>query len=111
MTSDNQESNYIFEPVAEKAPDPTEPPTTEAPTTEPPATETSTTEPATEPQPEKFRGDVDANGKLELPDVIMMQKYLLAAGSLNDAMQGDMNEDGELDVFDLALMKRELLRR
>ena len=64
-----------------------------------------------EPQPEKLRGDVDANGKVELPDVIMMQKYLLNIGKLSDAAQGDMNEDGATDIFDLALMKRELLRK
>ena len=98
VTSDNKESTYIFEPVAEKAPEPQTPPT-----------EPQT--PPTEPQSEPLRGDVDANGKVELPDVVMMQRYLLCIGDLTDTAQGDMNGDGELDVFDPALMKRELLRK
>ena len=59
--------------------------------------------------PAKLRGDVDANGKLEVADIVMMQKYLLQVGTLNDADMGDMDEDGVLDVFDLARMKRALL--
>ena len=112
VTSDNQESSYIFEPVAEKAPEPTEPPTTEPPVTEPPATEPPVTEPpATEPQSQALRGDVDQNGAVEVADIVMMQKYLLCSGTLIAPEQGDMNEDGVIDVFDLALMKRELLRK
>ncbi|MCR4643870.1 MAG: RICIN domain-containing protein [Oscillospiraceae bacterium] len=111
--SDNQEASYIFEPVAEKAPEPTEPPTTEPPATEPPTTEPPVTEPpATEPQtPEKLRGDVDANGEVNVLDVVMLQKYLLGIGSLTDASQGDLNEDDVIDIFDLGLLKREVLRK
>lgn len=111
--SDNQEASYIFEPVTVKAPEPTEPPTTEPPATEPPATEPPVTEPpATEQQtPEKLRGDVDANGEVNVLDVVMLQKYLLGIGSLTDASQGDLNEDDVIDIFDLGLLKREVLRK
>lgn len=102
ITSDNKESAYVFEPIAEKAPEPTEPPTTEPSTTEPPTTE---------PPPDKVRGDVDANGEFNLLDVVMMQKYILGAGSLKDYKMGDLYEDGVLDVFDLVMMKRLLLQK
>ncbi|MCR4643928.1 MAG: family 43 glycosylhydrolase [Oscillospiraceae bacterium] len=68
-------------------------------------------EQSTEPEPVKIRGDVDANGVFELADIIMMQKYLLGVGELNDYDMGDMMEDGVLDIFDLGLMKREYLSR
>ena len=83
--------SYVFEPVAAFPEQPTEP------------------EPTTEPEPVKIRGDVDANGVFELSDIIMMQKYLLGVGELNDYDMGDMMEDGVLDIFDLGLMKREYL--
>lgn len=66
------------------------------------------TQPPTEP-PVKIKGDVDANGKLEIADIIMMQKYLLGAGTLADPDAGDMDENEVLDIFDLAFMKRALL--
>ena len=79
ISADNQETDYILEPVA------------------------------AQPAPARLRGDVDANGMLEVADLVMMQKYLVRLGTLNDAAQGDMNDDGVLDIFDLALMKHELL--
>lgn len=80
---------YVLEPVLKKEPVPTE------------------TEPPTEPQ--KIRGDVDANGRFEVADIVLMQKYLLGIGSLKAPEQGDMYEDGVLNVYDLGLMKREIL--
>ncbi|MBQ8928018.1 MAG: RICIN domain-containing protein [Oscillospiraceae bacterium] len=56
-----------------------------------------------------LRGDVNADGAFTLTDVVMMQKYLVRLGRLNDYDMGDMNEDGRLDVLDLALMKQALL--
>ncbi|MDE5564838.1 MAG: RICIN domain-containing protein, partial [Oscillospiraceae bacterium] len=69
---------------------------------------------AVEPQrtePQKIIGDVDANDVFDLLDIIMMQKYLLNAGTLTDWESGDLCADGVIDVFDLALMKRELLKQ
>lgn len=54
-------------------------------------------------------GDVNADGIFSLADVVMMQKWLLAADTLSDWQAGDLNGDGCLDVFDLVLMKRALL--
>ncbi|MBR1459175.1 MAG: family 43 glycosylhydrolase [Oscillospiraceae bacterium] len=65
-----------------------------------------------EPQgaaPQKVIGDVDADGTFGLRDIIMMQKYLLNAGTLTDPEAGDLHEDGMIDVFDLALLKRLLI--
>lgn len=59
--------------------------------------------------PQTVRGDVDANGVFDLLDIIMMQQYLLNAGTLTGWQSGDLCTDGVIDVFDLALMKRELL--
>lgn len=64
-----------------------------------------------EQTPEKIRGDVDADGKFTLADVVMMQKYILGVGMLNDYEMGEICEDGTLDVFDLVLMKRMLLQK
>ncbi len=77
--ADGQETAYVLEPVFASA------------------------------EPERIRGDVNANGALEVMDIVMMQKYLLNLGSLTDWEMGDMNGDETLDIFDLALMKRELL--
>ncbi|MBQ7012617.1 MAG: glycoside hydrolase family 9 protein [Oscillospiraceae bacterium] len=61
-------------------------------------------------QPEEsIRGDVNADGKFTLLDVVMLQKWLLCAGPIMDSAAGDLCSDGRLDGFDLARMKRELL--
>ena len=77
---------------------------------EPTAEETTveTTIPPTEPQ--IIVGDVNADGKCDVLDVVMLQKWLHCAGTLTSAEAADMNADGCVDVFDLALVKRELLR-
>ncbi|MCR5717646.1 MAG: family 43 glycosylhydrolase [Oscillospiraceae bacterium] len=77
MTETETDASFVFEPVA------------------------------TLPEPQKIKGDVDANGQFELIDIVAMTKYLHGKGTLADADMGDMNEDGTLDVFDLALMKRQ----
>lgn len=60
---------------------------------------------------ETILGDVTADGRFDLADVVAMQKYLLCAGTLNDPDAGDVYVDGQLDVFDLAIMKRMLLKK
>ncbi len=54
-------------------------------------------------------GDVDADGAFALADILMMQQYLLANGSLTDWENGDLNEDGLINGMDLTLMRRLLL--
>lgn len=54
-------------------------------------------------------GDVNADGVLSLTDVIMLQKFLLAAGDLTAWENGDLCKDGVIDGFDLSAMKRRIL--
>lgn len=57
------------------------------------------------------KGDVNADGELNISDVVMFQKWLLAVPDtkLPDWNRADLCRDGRLDVFDLCLMKRELI--
>ncbi|MBR3631338.1 MAG: RICIN domain-containing protein [Oscillospiraceae bacterium] len=82
--------------VTEPLPEPTEPPT-EVPTMSEDATE-----------PASLRGDVDANGTLEVLDLVKLTRFLHALDHL-DAQQSelaDLDTDGCIDVFDLGLLKR-----
>lgn len=54
-------------------------------------------------------GDVNADGKFSVADVIMMQKWLISEGSLKDWKAGDLYKDDIIDVFDLCLMKKMLI--
>lgn len=58
------------------------------------------------------RGDVNADGKFNVSDVVALQKWLLAVPDtkLADWKAGDLSSDDRLDGFDLCLMKRELLK-
>lgn len=58
----------------------------------------------------KPSGDVNADGVFSVADIVMMQKWLLAAGAISDWQAGDMDGSGGLDVVDLVLMKRLLLQ-
>lgn len=53
------------------------------------------------------RGDVDANGRLEAADLVLMQRWLLGMPDtvLRDWKAGDLYDDGQLDTFDLCLMR------
>lgn len=53
-------------------------------------------------------GDVNADGKFNVQDVVAFQKWLLGKGKLADAAAGDFTGEGKLDVFDMALMKKSL---
>lgn len=59
--------------------------------------------------PAGLKGDVNADGSFSVLDVVMLQKQLLAAGSLTDWTAGDLCEDAVINAFDLCLMKRMLL--
>lgn len=60
---------------------------------------------------DKVKGDVNSDGKFNISDVVLMQKWLLAVpdAKLIDWKAGDLCEDDRLDVFDLCLMKRLLI--
>ena len=58
-----------------------------------------------------IRGDVNADGAVNLADAVTLQKYLLTATkTLPDWQAGDMDENGRLNAVDLTLLKRMLLK-
>lgn len=63
-------------------------------------------------QHEPVAGDVNADGKLSILDVVLMQQWLLAVSNteLANWKAGDLCEDDRIDVFDLCLMKRALIQ-
>ena len=73
--------------------------------------ETPTEAPTERPVQTGVRGDVNADGVLDVRDLILTQKWMLGVSgvTLADWNAGDLNADDAFDVFDLALMKRLLL--
>ena len=61
--------------------------------------------------PETVRGDVNADGKLDISDIVMMQKWILGNGNLIDWKAGDLCEDNVIDVFDIILMRKALTEK
>lgn len=55
------------------------------------------------------KGDVNADGVCDLADAVMMQRFLLADGSLSDWSAGDLDGSGNLNAADLTRLKRMLL--
>ena len=55
-------------------------------------------------------GDVNSDGKFDIADAVVMQKWLLGRPDavLSDWEAGDMNKDGLLDIFDFCFMQRKL---
>ncbi len=54
-------------------------------------------------------GDVNLDGKVNVKDIIMLQKHLLnvqVLENIENFINADINRDGDLDVIDLALLKR-----
>ena len=60
-------------------------------------------------QPKNLRGDVTADGAVNIADAVALQKYLLTSGTLKAWQQGDLNDDGRLTSADLSLLKRIIL--
>ena len=60
-----------------------------------------------------IKGDVNGDGELNITDVVLLQKWLLAVPNthLSQWQAADLCKDERLNVFDLCLMKRELLYR
>ena len=60
-----------------------------------------------------IQGDVNADGKFNVSDVVIFQKWLLAdpSAKLDNWKAADFCEDNRLDVFDLCLMKRALIEK
>ena len=62
---------------------------------------------------EKIKGDVNTDGKFNVVDIVLLQKWLLAVPDveLTDWKAADLCEDGKLNVFDLCVMKHELITK
>ncbi|MBO5164670.1 MAG: RICIN domain-containing protein [Ruminococcus sp.] len=57
--------------------------------------------------PEKIIGDVNADGKFSVADLVMAEKFLLGSSSeLTDWEAGDLCKDGVFDTFDLIAMRK-----
>ena len=56
-------------------------------------------------------GDCNNDGKFNVSDVVLLQKWLLAVPDTHfeNWKAADMCEDNRLDVFDLCMMKRKLI--
>lgn len=63
--------------------------------------------------PKKIKGDVNSDGKFNIADLVIMQKWILAVPdtSISDWKSGDLYEDNRIDVFDLCLMRRMLIEQ
>lgn len=60
--------------------------------------------------PSEVKGDVNADGKFSIADVVCLQKWLLQSEkSLADWKAGDFDGNGLLSAADLALMKKALI--
>lgn len=62
---------------------------------------------------DKISGDVNADGKFNVADVITFQKWLLAVPDveLSDWKSADLYNDNKIDVFDLCAMKQKLIQK
>ena len=58
-------------------------------------------------------GDVNSDGKFNIADVVLLQKWLLTVPDIQlaDWRAADINGDERLNVFDLCLMRRALLSK
>lgn len=59
------------------------------------------------------KGDVNADGKFNVADLVLLQQWILAVpdAKLADWKAGDLNEDNRLDSFDLCLMRKMLTKK
>ena len=62
---------------------------------------------------DKISGDVNADGKFNVADVITLQKWLLAVPDveLSDWKSADLYNDNKIDVFDLCAIKQKLIQK
>lgn len=77
--------------------------TTTVTTTSVPVTTTET------PVVTGISGDVNADGKFNISDIVMLQKWLLGIGDLTDWKAADLYKDDIINVYDLSLMRRMLI--
>ena len=76
------------------------------------STTTVTTTTATEPTPVNPSGDLSLDGKINVADIVLLQKYLLGTEKLTRKQFeiGDMNKDEAVDAFDMVLLRKEVIK-
>lgn len=63
--------------------------------------------------PEIITGDCNNDGKFNISDVVILQKWLLSVpdAKLDNWESADMNDDGVIDIFDMVLMRQALIKK
>lgn len=51
-------------------------------------------------------GDVNSDGKFDIADLVMLNRYILGNGTLNDFISADVCNDSVIDVYDLTAMRK-----
>ncbi len=59
--------------------------------------------------PAGVRGDANADGKLDIADIVILEKWLLGSGKLTAAKNVDLCKDGTIDAYDMCLLREELV--
>lgn len=54
-------------------------------------------------------GDVDDNGKFNIADLVMLEKWIIRKDTLTNWQAGDFLSDGVIDVYDLVIMRQKLI--
>lgn len=54
-------------------------------------------------------GDANLDGEVSVTDAVMLQKWLLCAGTLTCWENADLSKDERIDIFDLCLLKRMII--
>lgn len=56
-------------------------------------------------------GDANNDSKVNIVDLVMIQKYLLCSGKLVNWKNVDMNQDNKIDVFDLVMLRHLIISK
>lgn len=54
-------------------------------------------------------GDLNDDGEVGVTDVVILQKWLLGSGELENWQSADLHEDGIINIYDLLLLKQMLI--
>ena len=55
-------------------------------------------------------GDVNADGKVNIADVVTLQKFLLGTGTLKSWKNADLYSDQSIDSFDMVLLRKLIIQ-
>lgn len=64
-------------------------------------------------QPIVLKSDINADGAVNVQDLVIFSKYLLGSGELSEKeyLRADINEDGSTDTFDLVSLRKACILR